>query len=349
MSDDKTEEPSSQKIQKARDDGQVAKSAEFTGIVVMFVAGAASWFYGPTAAGQIMALFRRATDIVGRGPTPIEAVSFVSDAGLVLVMSISPVLVAAFAGAIFVNYVQVGSIFSLKAVMPDLNRLNPVEGIKNVISKRKVTDLVKNIAKLGLMAWVGTVLFMDALPNMGRLPSYDLHSSLGFASKVLFDLAVWLAFVLLAISIVDLVLQRRRHHKDLMMSKQEVKDEFKQSEGDQSMKSQRKRMHQQLAKGGGGAARVKNADAVVVNPTHVAIALMYDENTMEEPEIIARGLDEHARAIRRAAVKYGVPIVENVDLARALFQVDDDLGIPPTLFEAVAEVLQYVYSLRVED
>lgn len=349
MSDDKTEEPTPGKILKARQDGQVWKSSDFTGTIVMFAAGAAAWFYGPIAAGYLMGFFRRSTDLVAHDVSAPHAVQVLSDASQVFVFSIGPILIAAFAAALFINYVQVGVLFSAKALSPDFNRLNPAQGIKNVISKRKLTDLLKNTIKLTVMGWVGTSMFMDAIPGIIRLPSHTLQSALGFGANAAFEMAVWLASMLLIIAVVDVVLQRKRYNKDMMMTKQEIKDEYKQSEGDQHVKSQRKQLHRQLAQGGGSAKRVKNADAVVVNPTRIAVALMYDDSTMEEPEILARGMGDHAREIRRAAMKYGVPIVENVDLARALYQVDDEVGIPPHLYEAVAEVLSYVYSLRRED
>ncbi|MEZ4459411.1 MAG: EscU/YscU/HrcU family type III secretion system export apparatus switch protein [bacterium] len=348
MSDDKTEEPTDSKVRKAREDGQVSRSADFTGAIVMFAAGATTWFYAPVAAGYLMGFFRRATDLVGRDVRGAQALQVLSDANVVFVQSTGPILLATFAAALFVNYIQVGALLSLKAVSPDLDRLNPAKGIKNVISKRKLTDLGKNVVKLTAVGWIGTTLFLDLIPGLTRLPLHTLQSGLAFGAESSFHLAVWLASALLIIAIVDLVLQRRRYMKDLMMTKQEIKDEHKQSEGDPHVKSQRKRLHQQLLQGG-GTKRVKNADAVVVNPTRIAVALMYDETTMEEPEILARGMGDHAQAIRRAAIKYGVPIVENVDLARALYQVDDEVGIPPNLYDAVAEVLSYVYSLRREE
>lgn len=343
MSDDKTELPTPQRLRKAREDGQVARSADFAGAVVVLATGASVWVLGSYTAHLLLGFFQRTAQGVGARKLPVFGV--LEDAALVFLQVTGPVLAVALGVGGFVAYAQVGAAFHVKGVLPDGSRLNPAQGIKNVISKRKLVDLGKNLLKLGAMTLVALSSISDVVPVLARLPQLPLSASVSWSLELVASLCLRLVVVLTLLGILDLVLQRRRHTKDLMMSKQEVKDEHKQAEGDPHVRAQRKRLHQQLLQGG-TKNRVRQADAVVVNPTHIAVALQYDADTMDEPEIVARGMGEQARAIRREAQKYGVPVVQNVDLARALYQADD--GIPAEMYEAVAEVLHYVYSLRKE-
>ncbi|MFW6058315.1 MAG: EscU/YscU/HrcU family type III secretion system export apparatus switch protein, partial [Persicimonas sp.] len=180
-----------------------------------------------------------------------------------------------------------------------------------------------------------------------ELPRLELWNAMAALGDVAFTLCVWLGAVLIAFGVIDLIWQRHQHEKGLMMSKDEIKREHKESEGDPQQKGKRKQLHKELLRDT-GIKNVKNADAVVVNPTHVAVALRYDDEQMSAPEVVATGRGELAQEIKRIARRYGVAIVRNVELARALVDVDVDQQIPAEFYEPVAEVLSFVYQMRAE-
>lgn len=345
MSDDKTEQPSDKRLRKAREDGNVPKSQEFTGMLVMVTALATTLAWWPAAVGRILGFFREATLFVGQKPTNNDLIAFVMSAIEVMGFALAPILSASFGVALFINYVQVGPVFAMKPLIPDTNRLNPVSGLKNMVNTQKFIELAKNMLKLGMMSWIGISIYLAEVGQLAQTPRLELMPAIGVFYVVGFDLAKYLLAGLVAFGVADLLLVRRKYMKDMMMTKQEVKDEYKQSEGDQNVKGQRKRLHQELLRDA-GTARVKTADAVVINPTHIAVAIQYDENTMQAPEVVASGRGPKADEIRRLAKRHGVPIVRNINLARALVNVDVEDEIPADLYEAVAEVLMFVYELR---
>ena len=348
MSDDKTEEPSAQKLRKAREEGNVPKSQEFTGMLVMVTALVATLAWWPSAAGRILGFFREATEFAARTPDHNDLLNFLKDSVEVMAFAITPILAASFAIALFVNYVQVGPVFAKKPLIPDMTRLNPAGGLKNMFTKQKLIELGKNLLKLAMMGWVGTWLYTKYVGQLALSPRLELIQAIATFYEIAYQHAKYLVGGLVIFAIIDLLLVRRKYRQDMMMSKQEVKDEYKQSEGDQNVKGQRKRLHQEMLREA-GTSRVKTADAVVVNPTHLAVAILYDEDTMRAPEVIASGRGGKADEIRRLAKRHGVPIVRNVNLARALINVDVEDEIPGDLYEAVAEVLMFVYDLRKKD
>ncbi|MBA2661943.1 MAG: EscU/YscU/HrcU family type III secretion system export apparatus switch protein [Bradymonadaceae bacterium] len=346
---EKTEEATSKKKRKSREDGQVARSAEFTGVAVMISAVAVMAIMGVSIAQQLGGLCAQAIELAARPDLdPSVTGPFLMDGLRALAIILAPLLGVTFVIAAFISYLQVGALFTIKALIPDSKRIDPIKGAKNIFSKAKAVELVKNVAKLSLMGAVGYAVLRANIAPVLMTPRLELTTALAVFLAAALELSLYLVGGLIGFGVFDLLWQRYKHGKDLRMSKDEVKREYKDSEGDPMMKGQRRRMHKELASAA-GAVRVKDADAVVVNPTHVAVALRYREAEMHAPVVVAAGRGDAALEIKRLARRYQIPIVHNVDLARALVEVGVEDEIPENFYEAVAEVLRFVYALRKEE
>ena len=343
---EKTEQASPQRVRKAREDGDVAKSGEFTGVMVLMTAGATLIGLAPTIMARMVLLLREALTLVGRPDLDISHAQLLVASGIkVAALAVGPMLAVAFASAAFFSYIQVGALFTLKPLMPDANKMNPINGLKGILSKDKVVELVKNLGKIGLMAVVAHALFMDALPALLLTSRLELTTSMTLLGATLKRVIMTMIGAMLVFGVADIFWQRHKHSKKLMMSKDEVKREHKESDGDPMLKGQRQQLHHELLSDP-GVRHVKDADAVVVNPTHVACAIRYRNGEMRAPQVIASGKGKIAQQIRQEAKRHQIPIVRNVPLARALVELEHEQDIPEELFEAVAEVLHFVYQLR---
>lgn len=345
---EKTEKPTQKKRDKARKEGNVAKSAEFTGAMVMLFAwaGLSSWM--SVIVGRSANLIRNSIALISKSqPTPTDIGPFLLAALAEMGLMIAPPLALAFVAAAFFNYVQIGALFTLEPLMPQGKRMDPVAGFKRMFEPKKAVDLAKNIAKLSVAGVLGYLVVRDRLGLLVEMPRLTLWKCLIALSDVIFDLCMYLGGALVIFGVADLFWQRYQHEKNLMMGKDEVKREYKEAQGDAQVKGQRKQLHRELLNSS-GIKHVKKADAVVVNPTHVAVALRYDESSGGAPKVLAAGRGEVAKQIKRQARRWGVPIVRNVQLARALVNTEIDQEIPPEFYEPVAELLTYVYQLRRE-
>lgn len=348
MSDDKTEEPSEQKLAKAREDGDIPKSAEMTSALIMIGASVTVLWTLERMGAEWMGLMQRCLDVAMRPGLDRGLVGrALEDALMTTARMSAPVLAVSAAAAAFFMYVQVGSLITFKPLKPDLNRMNPINGFKQIFTKDKFVDLGRNLLKLSMMAYLAYLVLMDHVPGMVRLPRGELTHGVSALGAATWQLGKWLVGSMLLLGGVDLLLQKKRYNKRMMMSKEEVKREYKDSEGDAQTKGQRKQFHQELLESA-GSSRVKQADAVVVNPTHVAVAIVYKADQMRAPTIIARGKGAEAQHIKRLARRYQIPIIHNVALARAMVELDVEQEVPPELYDAVAEVLRFVYALRKE-
>ena len=347
MSGEKTEQASAQKIRKAREEGEVAKSQEFTGVAILAAAFGTLVATAPVIAQRLVALTQQSISLVGQVNELNEAIyeRLFFMALSTLGWALAPTLGVAFVIAGFMTYVQVGALFTMKPLMPKMQKLNAIEGLKNMVNKDKVVDLAKNLVKIGLMSAVAiNVLSAEMLPLL-RAPRGTLSQGIGLMMGALMLLVVTMLGALLAMGIFDLWWQRHRFAKKQMMSKEDVKQEYKEAEGNQDVKGQRKQFHQELLRDP-GIRKVPDADAVVVNPTHIAVAIQWKPGQMVAPQVVASGRGEVAAQIRAMARRWDIPIVRDVPLARALVEVDIEDEVPSDLYEAVAQVLQFVYDLR---
>jgi flagellar biosynthetic protein FlhB len=345
---ERTEQPTGRRLGEARERGQVAKSQDLTAAtdliaaVVMIAAG------GGAALAVFAGMMRRVLDGQTAGGW-LDATSIrttVVWVGLQGAKVLVPGLLILMAMGLLAQIVQVGWHVSTEPLAPKLTRLNPFAGIGRIFSTRNLAKTGVNSVKLVLVGIVATILIYKMLPAIAALPALEMLPALYKTARMGLDLAIWLLAVLLLLGLIDYFYQRWQHTKDLRMTRQEVKEERRSMEGDPEMKARRFRMARELAMHRIQQA-VPKADVVVTNPTHFAVALQYDQANMRAPKVVAKGADLLALRVRQVAAAHGVPIVERPPLARGLYWgVEVGREIDPEFYEAVAEVLAYVYRLK---
>jgi flagellar biosynthetic protein FlhB len=347
MAGDKTEAPTPKRRAEARQKGQVARSADLNGAVVMLAGLFALGATGPASAERLGEAMRGALaqtadpEVVARHSIGHVLTSM----GSAIVRSVAPVALACALAAIAVSAAQVGFKPSAKALKPDPKRLNPISGAKNIFGPNALAELLKSLSKVGV---VGAVVFAFVSPQITQLAAgvgMDPVTLAGMLSSSIRAIAMRAAAAYLVIGLADYAWQRHRHEKSLKMDIQEVKDEAKQHALPAEVRGQIRRRQMQAARAR-MMADVPDADVVVTNPTHFAVALRYD-GTKSAPEVLAKGQDLLALRIREIAREAGVPIVEDKPLARGLHAaVEVGELIPEELYAAVAEVLAWVYRTR---
>jgi flagellar biosynthesis protein FlhB len=257
----------------------------------------------------------------------------------------APIVLLAAIAAFLTTVAQIGFRFYPKRVSPSLDKLNPANGLKRIFSRRGFMELVKSVAKIALVAWVSWKLLWSALGHLPGLAFAAPRDILMVGGESLADMMLAVAGVLGAIALLDYAWQRREHRQGLRMTKQEVKDENREQEGDPRIKAKVRKAYREIT-GNKMLAEVRTADVVVTNPVHVAVALRYAADEMGAPTVVAKGAEAMCERIKQVARSAGVPIVERRALARALFRsVPIGREIPSALYRAVAEVLAYIYAL----
>jgi flagellar biosynthetic protein FlhB len=343
---EKTEEPTQKKLDDARKKGQVWKSKDFTGVLSFLVAmGVMKMTWDHTQA-ELSALFSMGFDLLAHPKDLDHAILAVLFTGATDVLWLSmPIAIAAAVFGGLVDFLQVGPLLSVDAVMPKADKLNAIEGMKNLFGKKQAVELVKSTGKLGITGYVVYGVVRDAMPLVVQTISGDVHVLLAALSELVYRVTTRVAILFIVFGVFDLWFQRRTFMKDMMMSKDEVKREYKESEGDPHHKAARRQMHHEILEGAMMEA-VKTADVVVTNPDHVAVALQYDREKDQAPRVIARGIDSKAEAIKALAKGADVPMMRNVPLAHALLRIELGEEIPEALYDAVAEVLNFVFELK---
>ena len=345
---EKTEKPTSKKLSEARKKGQIPKSREVNSLAAL-VAGACVIYL---SHGLILSHFRQLLFYLwGNGfsralDRHTEMAVFTTAAYHFFVMA-SPVFFSLLLVAVLTNLLQIkGFNLSFEAIQPKLSKVNPLEGIKRLFGLRTLTELIKSILKIVVVGLAVYSVFYSEHPLFLPLVHQDLADILQSIAYLAFQIIARVGGAMLIISVLDFYYQKWQHQKDLMMTKQEVKEENKQTEGNPEIKSKLRSVQQSLARQRMMAA-VPQADVVITNPTHFAVALRYDQSSMEAPRVTAKGKDRLARKIMEIARKHRVPVVRNPPLARALHeQVKLDAVIPLALYQAVAQVLAYVYQQK---
>jgi type III secretion YscU/HrpY family protein len=347
MAEEKTEQPTQKKEHDAREKGEVAKSSDLTSACLLLVASGVLCMGGAayvTRLRGMMVEFFSPEALRGDLPPGPLVESFA--AALLGAMSTTAPLIGAVAMvAAAVQFLQVKALFAPKVVKPKLEKLNPIEGFKNIFFKAKTyVELLKNLVKFAVIAALVYFNLRADLRDVLLSARVDPGAAASLAGNLLFRLLYQVGGAFLIIGGADYMLQKRFHRKNLMMSKHDVKREMKESEGDEHIKHARKQLHEEMLSHS-TVQNVARADAVIVNPVHLAVAVRYDENTMGAPQVTAKGREELASRMRQLAAEHGVPVVHNVGLARSLYSVDLGGEIPEDLYEPVAEVLQWVYQL----
>ncbi|MEL6740859.1 MAG: flagellar biosynthesis protein FlhB [Planctomycetota bacterium] len=345
---ERTEQPTSKRLGKARNDGQVPKSQDLSAAFTLLIGVMLFAVLGSTLIAGFTRIMAR--ELGGSGPgfgpwaegIPTGTYTVAIDAAQLAL----PSMIIIFIAAVIAQLAQVGILFTTKPLMPKLSKLNPIQGVKRVFGKRGLVKSGINILKLSVLLGVATLVLVVRLEEIGALPRLHPAAAYAVLLRMLVELALILIFVLLLIAIIDYIYQRWQHKQDLKMTKQEVKDERKSMEGDPQIKQARMRAAQEILKQRIGQS-VPQADVIVANPTHFSVALQYDRETMSAPTITAKGADEVALRIRYLAARANVPIVARPPLARALyFGAGVGETVAPEHYEAVAEVLAYVYRIN---
>jgi flagellar biosynthesis protein FlhB len=341
---EKTEKPTPRRRSKAREEGRVARSQELGSAGVLLAGLASLWLFGGFMYDRITDLMRHQFTTIGQTLlNESEVHHFASGLMEYFVGIVTPVWAAVCVAAVLINLAQVGFMISLKRIKPDLKKINPLSGFKRFLSMRLLFDLAKNLGKLGLVAGVAYITMMEAweeLPGLVDMDTIEIFLYLMNLCLILFWRCL-LAYVVLAV--LDWAYQKWDFEKNLKMSKQEIKDEYKQTEGDPKVKSRIRSLQMEMSRKR-MMAEVPQADVVITNPTHLAVALKYDAATMNAPEVVAKGANKLALRIKEIAKENLIPILEDKPLAQALYhgaEVGDQ--IPPDLFEAVATILAHVY------
>lgn len=344
---ERTEAPSPQRLEKAREDGQVPQSRELATFVVLMTGGAALWMMASQLGRSMSGIVRGGLNFESAVARDSEvAFSQLSrlffDAALALAPFLLLVAIAAMASPLLLR----GWLFSTKAVMPDFKRLNPLNGLKRMVSSQGLVELVKSLAKVGMLGGIAAWLIwsnLDAIFSLSlETPDHAVEHMGDLVGKVFLLVAGAMIFIV----VLDLPYQLWSYYDKLKMSKEQLRQEAKETEGDPHIKARIRAQQREMARRR-MMAEIPTADVVVTNPTHFAVALKYTEGKMGAPRVVAKGADAVAAKIRELAAEHRVPLLEAPPLARALYR-HAELGdeIPATLYAAVAEVLAYVFQLR---
>lgn len=344
---EKTEAPTQRRLQDARDKGDVAKSMEIPSAAVLLAALLTIYMAGGYILERIFAMLR---DYLGNlhviEITTGNMATIAKGGMLHAAYIVGPVMLAVILAALVANYAQVGVLFSTEKLMPKISKIDPIKGFGNLFSKQTFANLLKSIAKLLIVGFIAFYEVRKAMP--GILPLMDQQPALilNFMAKVAFWIFLKSALVIAVLAALDYAFQRWQYLEKMKMTKQEMKDEAKQTEGDPLVRGRIRSIQMSLARQR-MMAEVPTADVIITNPTRLAIALRYEKRSMKAPTVVAKGAGIIAQRIREIAAENAVPIVEDKPLAQALFKtVEINQTIPENLYQAVAEVLAYVYSFK---
>jgi type III secretion protein U len=342
---EKTEQPTEKRLRDARREGEVAKSHDLSHTVTTLVWALVLAGLSGFCAQRIGALVEHTWSGVDlAAPGAVSEIGW-SAAKTAVLLSVIPLALVGLAGAL-AEFVQTGVIFAPKRIAPQMSRLNPAGGLKRVFSFDNVLEIVKSLVKTAVLGALILLLMRHCLPDILEVPAAGITAYVGLDRRLMLTLFAWVVALFAFISIFDRLLQRYRHRKRLRMTKEEVRRERKEQEGDPHTRGHRRRLHRRWATQDAREA-ARGATALVVNPTHIAIALLYEAERTPVPVITAKGEGNLARLMRIEAEHAGVPVIRNVPLARALnFNADEDDLIPEEYFEAVAEVIAWAEKLR---
>lgn len=345
---EKTEEPTPRKLEKAKEEGNVSKSQELSSAVMLITSTVIIYNLGAWMYKKIYMMFEKFFLLSSSDINNMEnAVTYVGGAFYTAVEIMVPLLIVLSVAGILVVMAQTGVVFSTKAVAFKPNRIDPFQGMKRLFSMRGLVELLKGVIKITVVALIIYYTVEDQIAHIMSFILMPISDIIPQAGWYVLLLLVRILSALLIVSIGDMLYQRYEHHKQLRMTKQEVKDEHKQMEGDPQVKGQRKQKMMEFSQRRRLDHAVLSSDVVVTNPTHYAVALQYDPEEHEAPIMMAKGMRKRALKIRDFAEHYDIPIVENPPVARALYaSADEEEHVPPELYEAVAEILAYVYRLK---
>ncbi len=346
---EKTEDATPKRKREAREKGQVLQSKEINSAFVLLFAFLALNFIGNYWTENIFEFYTmvmRQSSNIDFLLTSNNIIIFMRKT-IFLVLKLSlPMLLTSLIIGLLCSYFQVGYLFTTKTLNIKLDKLNPINGFKRLFSLKSIVELLKSLFKTFILIYISSRYLINEYTNILNLFDMELITIVNYLWEVVFNLVLRCSLVLLILAILDYYYKKWEYEKELKMSKQEVKEEFKQTEGDPQVKSKIKEKQRQISMSR-MMQDVPKADVIITNPTHFAIALIYNDSTDSAPQVIAKGKDLIAQNIKKIAKEHDIPLVENKPLARSLYDtVNIGDSIPPELYEVVAEVLAYVYSLK---
>ena len=347
---EKTEPATPKKLEKAREEGQAPKSQDLNTAILLLVLFGSLKIFGSYILGRFYDMFRffygSISDYATEDFTVARAHALFQFGMMEITLTILPIIALAVVGAVVVNVVQVKWKVTTKPLKPKPNKINPISGLKRMFSKDKLFELLQAIVKVGILFYVVYSALKDQWGMIINIYQLDLLSALSLIVDTVLTIAFEITAVFLVLAFADHMYQKRKFNNDMKMTKQEVKDEYKNAEGNPQIKGQIRRKMQEASRRR-MMQELPEADVVITNPTHLAVALKYDKEVAEAPIVIAKGADYMAARIREAAKENHIEIVENKPLARMLYH-NVELGeqIPPELYQMVAEILAYVYGLQ---
>lgn len=344
---EKTEPATEKKRREAVEQGNVAKSQDLASVVILLTGFLMLRFYGPELYGLCGEYMRYSMGTsIHTSLSPSETIMLFNQLIYLLIKILAPFMIAIMLSAVAANMIQTGFLFRFDPMTPNLDRLNPISGLQNVFSWKLVAELVKSILKILVVAYIPYTTIKEQIPMIIRFIQLEPMPAMIILLKIIFYMAIKIILVLLALALADWAFQKWRYEENLKMSKEEIKEEYKQREGDPRIK-QKIREKQRQAANRRMMDEVPKATVVVTNPTHIACALKYVPGESSAPIVVAMGAGLIARRIKEIAKENDVPILENKPLARALYkmvEVGDE--IPSDLYGAVVEILTQVYRMK---
>lgn len=344
---DRTEQPTQKRLDDARKEGRIPRSRDLTAAAVMVTTGIALKTIGDTAGAKLGEMMKAGLSVTRERIFDTGAMtSAFGDLALMALYAVAPLLLLTLVAAVGAPLALGGWSFSTQALSPDFSRLSPVSGIARMVSLRSWVELGKSLGKFAIVGGAGALVLwlnMDELMGLGREP---IQAAIAHAMSITGQSLIALTCALVVIAGIDVPFQLWQYHRDMRMTREEIRQENRESEGSPEVRGRIRALQREMAERR-MMEDVPRADVIVVNPTHYAVALRYDEKTMRAPQVVAKGVDLMAARIREVASEHKVPIFEAPPLARALHrtaEIGDE--IPAELYVAVAQVLTYIFQLR---
>jgi flagellar biosynthetic protein FlhB len=347
-SQEKTEKPTPKRLREARKKGQVFHSKDMESVVVLTAIFAAIAFSLSFFSHEIQSLMKGAFQVAANPNLTREDMYHLGTQAFWTAVKVSaPVLITGVLVAALAGFLQTGAVFSLEPLKPQLKKLDMIENLKNMAKPKTFFELFKNIIKIFVIFLIAYTVLKGMLEPFLMTVGAPIEGSARLGGMVIVRFMIRFLIIFLMVAIMDLFMQRHEYMKNLKMSKEEVKREYKEDEGDPLIKGQRRQIHMEMAMGD-VKQKMKTADAVITNPTHLAIAIKYDKKEMIAPQVVAKGQRLYAEYIKELAKEYDVPVIRNVPLAWSLIELEIDDEIPEKLYIAVAEILTFVYKMKEE-
>ncbi|MEE9912671.1 MAG: flagellar biosynthesis protein FlhB [Deltaproteobacteria bacterium] len=344
---ERTEQATSKRREESREKGQVARSQEVVSVGIL-VAGLLFFYFGGST------LLLKTMDLMTAGFRDAGRINLTQDSVNLIIVNyifkgfgiLFPLLIAVLIAAVLGNVMQFGFMFSSESIQPKLDKIDPIKGFKKLFSVRSMAELIKGILKISIIGGVAYLIIRSEFDHLIPLADQSVWGMVGYIGGICFKILLAMTVVLVFLAVLDYAYQRWEYEKSIRMTKQEIKDEYKNTEGDPMIKARIRRIQREMAQKR-MMAQIPKADVVITNPTHLAVAIQYSPESMQAPIVLAKGADFIAEKIRDIARENDVPVIENKPLAQVLYKmVKVNHAVPEDLYRAVAEVLAFVYEQK---